>query len=79
MTIKYVKDFEFPAKAGYTKSAARKPAKMARGGRATDAELRALKRAMDASGPVSALAGNSKSFTYLIVILYLHSVMGHTV
>ena len=62
MTIKYVKDFEFPAKAGYTKSAARKPAKMARGGRATDAELRlstdaelrALKRAMDASGPVSA-------------------------
>jgi len=53
MTIKYVKDFEFPAKAGYTKSAARKPAKMARGGRATDAELRAAKRIMGASEPES--------------------------
>ena len=53
MTIKYVKDFEFPAKAGYTKSAARKPAKMARGGRATDAELRAAQKAMGASGRVT--------------------------
>ena len=53
MTIKYVKDFEFPAKAGYTKSAARKPVKMANGGRVSDAELRALKRAMGASKPES--------------------------
>ncbi len=53
MTIKYVKDFEFPAKAGYTKSAARKPAKMNGGGRVTDAVLRALKRAMRASEPES--------------------------
>jgi len=60
MTIKYVKDFEFPAKAGYTKSAARKPAKMAAGGRVTDAELRvsdaelrAAQKAMGASGRVT--------------------------
>ena len=52
MTIKYVKDFDFPAKAGYTKSAARKPVKMANGGPAGMQEAPRQRQMMKPMEPV---------------------------
>jgi len=52
MTIKYVKDFDFPAKAGYTKSAARKPVKMANGGPAGMQEAPMQRQMMKPMEPV---------------------------